>query len=194
MQIVRQTANGSYVLVLDISGSMRGDKIVQLRQAARKFIESASDNAKIGIVVFNSVASIRVNLLTIRTAADRLTLINSIPGTNEPDGGTAIGAGLQTGVAVLAGRTAVGDVTDVGGSITLVTDGEETDAPLIESVIPLLVSAKVKVYPIGIGSAASSKLSGLATATGGTPFFVNAGEAGLVCRSSAFSLNFLSYN
>ena len=179
MQIVRWTVSDTYVLVLDISGSMKDDgKIVQLRQAARRFIESASDGAKIGIVLFNTKAYIRTNLLTIGTNADRQTLISSLPGVDEPNDGTSIGAGLLKGVAVLANSTAT--VTDVGGSIVLVTDGEETSPPYIASVIDDVIAAKVKVYPIGIGSQASTLLGGLARDTGGTPFFADTQRAGLV--------------
>jgi hypothetical protein len=179
IKIVRQSLYKSYVLVLDISESMK-HKIVQLRQAARRwFRDFASKGDKIGIVVFNSAATVRTNLFTITTSADRQTLVNNLPGIYDPTGGTGIGRGLQMGVAVLAGQATVGRYTDVGGEIVLVTDGEENEAPYIESVIPELVAARVKVNPIGIGSEASSKLSRLATATGGTFYFINSKEAGL---------------
>ena len=159
-------------------------RIVQFRQAARTLIDSAPDGTRIAIVVFDSEARVRANLTTIRTPADREALIGSLPDVDELiSSDTNTSAGLCKALEVLTGQSDgyLGNVTDVGGNIVLVTDGEETDDSTIADVTPLLVAAKVKVYPIGTGPTNSSELDRLASDTGGSSFFVNSSDTGLVC-------------
>ena len=172
-----------YVMVLDISGSMKTDgRIVQLRQAARTFISTARDKIKIGLVQFNSRASVVATLTMLGNNADRQSLISLLPGEDAPGGDTSIGAGLLKGIEVLGGLT-LGDgkvSKDIGGIIVLVTDGQETTSPYIADVQPSLIAAKVTVHSIGIGSGASMLLENLASDTEGSSFFASAADAGLV--------------
>jgi Ca-activated chloride channel family protein len=89
-----------------------------------------------------------------------------------PTGGTALGRGIQTSLSAIAGRTVQLDAPDEGGvepqgpdvgyygsaAVVLLSDGENTDGPDPQEAADLASTAGVKVYPIGLGSAAGTVL------------------------------------
>ncbi|KAG7487744.1 hypothetical protein MATL_G00026730 [Megalops atlanticus] len=106
-------------LVLDVSGSMSGDRILRQRQAASLFLRRIIEEMSfVGIVTFTHTADILEYLKLIDGETTREALVNSLP--SHASGGTNICAGLEKGFEVL--RKDNGDTT--GDEIIFLTDGE----------------------------------------------------------------------
>jgi calcium-activated chloride channel regulator 4 len=120
------------VLVLDISGSMKGQRLTQLRQAAELLISQIlEDGQQLGIVTFAATASIRSHLRDINPS-NREVLLASVP--ISATGATSIGSGILDGIRVLKGRD--NDHVAAGGQLLVITDGLENRAPYINDTIP----------------------------------------------------------
>merc|ERR1711972_751728 len=105
--------------VLDVSGSMRGDKMRQVQDATRFIIEQADAKDRVGLVAFNFDA----------TRVLRLRKMNA-EGKNEGNlatlrlsagGGTSIAAGLDMALSVMEQRRQRNQVS----AILLLTDGQD---------------------------------------------------------------------
>ena len=170
------------VLVLDLSRSLGiENRIDALRQAARLFIAGVGDGTSISLVTFQDSAARRLVLTEIMNSKDRESIMNILPTKDELNGGTSIGAGINKALEVLTntvidGTTKPSDIPPSGGTIVIITDGEETVKPYIGSVVPLVSAAKVMVYPIGLGPHAAQNLNLLSEPTSGVTYFVDADE------------------
>ncbi|EDV23801.1 uncharacterized protein TRIADDRAFT_57367 [Trichoplax adhaerens] len=157
------------VLVLDVSGSMRGKPMEQLQQAATNFLLNVAQNGSfVGIITFSSAASIRSSLVQINDDADRQRLILLLP--SGASGSTSIGAGIQAGVKIL--KASVGNKSPSGGTLIVLSDGRENRSPTIADVKKQVLDNKITVQGISFGSLASVKLQSLCYETGGLSFFV----------------------
>jgi len=80
-------------LVVDVSGSMSGDRIAATREALRTLVESLRDDDTFSLISFNSTATVR---LEPTSGGNKTQLIDAIE-TLQAGGGTDIGAGLDEG-------------------------------------------------------------------------------------------------
>ncbi|XP_038047850.1 calcium-activated chloride channel regulator 3A-1-like [Patiria miniata] len=156
------------VLVVDTSGSMRGQKLLQLKQASARLVtEILEDGEMLGLVAFAGSSRIVSPLRTLNDVnRDSLLVgINSLVA----DGSTSIGAGIRQGIQVLQGVS--GNREDAaGGKIIVVTDGGENRSPYIADVLPLVNGLGATIDTIALGSQASQHLEMLSTSTGGTAY------------------------
>ena len=106
-------------LVLDRSGSMAGQKIRDLRQAARLTLDRLGPDDLVSLVLFDDSVDV---LAAARPAADRAALLAQIERIDER-GGTQMSLGLQAGLAQL--RAGLGP--DRVSRLLLLTDGETWD-------------------------------------------------------------------
>ena len=106
-------------LVLDRSGSMAGQKIADLRQAARLTLDRLGPDDLVSIVVFDDTVDV---LAAARPAADKAALLAQIARIDER-GGTQMSLGLQAGLA--QARAGLGP--DRVSRLILLTDGETWD-------------------------------------------------------------------
>lgn len=106
-------------LVLDRSGSMAGQKIRDLRQAARLTLDRLSPDDLLSIVLFDDHVDV---LVAARPVADKAGLLAQIDRIDER-GGTQMSLGLQAGLAQL--QTGAG--ADRVSRLVLLTDGETWD-------------------------------------------------------------------
>ncbi|WP_040436379.1 VWA domain-containing protein [Clostridium sartagoforme] len=106
------------VLVLDTSGSMSGNKIKNLKEAAKSFVEKMKDvpNLKIGIIKYASDATIVSNLIAANDSS-LITTINKL----SANGGTNTREGLRKAAYLLNN-----DSESVNKTIVLMTDGNPT--------------------------------------------------------------------
>ncbi|XP_074300393.1 E3 ubiquitin-protein ligase WAV3-like [Silene latifolia] len=176
------------VAVLDVSGSMYGNKIALLKQAVNFVIRNLGPTDRLSIITF-STYSHRLTPLTRMTQAgqaDTLRAVHSI----RADGSTNIIAGLQTAVQVLDQRRQKNPVT----SIILLSDGQDTDNRNFMSCLnrlpqsirsnavgsdlnPTLPSDKIPVYTFGFGSDHdASALHAISDGSGGTFSYIEAIE------------------
>jgi uncharacterized protein YegL len=145
-------------LCLDTSGSMMGDKIRELVQGVNLFYDAidedddAHDAAEVGIVEFNSSAS----LIQDFSSVERLQRIDEIDAT----GGTALGEGVNLALDTLEKRKSVysgAGVLYYQPWLVLMTDGQPNGSATeleraIQRVTDLVSQKKLTVFPIGIGA------------------------------------------
>jgi len=170
---------GTVILALDVSNSMKADDIKPSRlevakAAARAFVEDQPPAVKVGIVAFGDGAVIvrtpTIEHAEVIKAIDRLSI----------EGGTSLGQGLVTALSAIAGKPITIDPevlasdsaqVDIGyfGSTTivLISDGEETSRPDPVSVAEVAAVAGVRIHTIGIGTEAGTvvQINGFSVAT-----------------------------
>ena len=160
---------GTVILAFDVSTSM-GAKDMQptrldaAKAAAKGFVDKQPATVKIGVVAFGGNGIVAQQPTTdkdqVLASVNRLT----------PQGETSLGRGILTSLSAIAGKPIVsnGDSEQGGGetpigyyggtAIVLLTDGENTSGPDPLNLADLASAAGVKIYTIGLGSAAGTVL------------------------------------
>uniref|UniRef100_A0A8B9GR90 VWFA domain-containing protein n=1 Tax=Astyanax mexicanus TaxID=7994 RepID=A0A8B9GR90_ASTMX len=147
-------------LILDVSGSMKGERILRLQQAATLFLsEIVEEGAQVGIVKFSTNAEIVSPLTTLQGKESRDGLIRHLPKT--VDGSTNMCNGLNLGFEVLKKD----DGSTKGDDLIFLTDGEATDK--VEDCLQSVVDSGAIVNTIALGPSASSVLITMANLTNG---------------------------
>jgi len=149
--------NGTVVLVVDVSGSMRANDVEPTRldaavNAMRTFLDKLPPQFKVGLVAFSSEPEV----LSAPTR-DR-QLVREALGYLMPEAGTAIGDGLQTAVRLVQSSLARAGVERKPGqqlpaAIVLMSDGAQNRGFLQ----PLQAArnakaAGIKVYTVALGT------------------------------------------
>ena len=155
---------GTVILAMDVSNSMKADdvkptRIEAAKAAARAFVGRQPPAVRIGVVAFGDGAVI-VQTPTnahpdVVRAVDRLTT----------EGGTSLGQALVTSLSAIAGKPVTVDPealasdsarVDIGyfgsASVVMFTDGEETSRPDPVDVAQVASLAGVRVHTIGVGT------------------------------------------
>jgi Ca-activated chloride channel homolog len=155
---------GTVILALDVSNSMKADDIKPTRmdaakEAARAFVDRQPSEVRVGVVAFGDGAVVvqtptNAHADVIR-AIDRLT----------SEGGTSLGQALVTALGAIAGKPVTIDLealasdsaeVDIGyfgsASVVLFSDGEETSEPDPVAVAEVASVAGVRVHTIGVGT------------------------------------------
>ena len=104
-------------LVLDVSGSMRGEPMAQARDAARALVQKLEPTDDFSLVTFSSDAEVRVPDGPV--GPRRPSILKTIEGIVE-GGGTNIGRGLELGYQQAATATIPADAMKV---VLLLSDG-----------------------------------------------------------------------
>ena len=185
---------GTVILAIDVSGSMlaedmKPNRMEAAKAAARAFVDKQSESVKIGVVSFSGDASIVQSPTTDKTlviaAINRLrpqrataigrAILVSLDAIEESQGSEAdlpssiLQQGQQPGATPRP--TATPPAYLVGqhssASIVLMSDGQNNQFPPPLDVIDQAVSRGVRVYTIGLGSAAGAvvRLQGRAVRT-----------------------------
>ncbi|MDQ4090405.1 MAG: VWA domain-containing protein [Actinomycetota bacterium] len=155
---------GTVILALDVSNSMKADDIKPNRMdaakaAARAFVERQPSEVRLGVVAFGDGA---VVVQTPTNAhADVLRSIDRL----SSQGGTSMGQALVTSLGAIAGKPVAIDLeavasdsaaVDIGyfgsASVVLFSDGEETSQPDPVAVAEVASVAGVRVHTIGVGT------------------------------------------
>ncbi|MGB8383662.1 MAG: VWA domain-containing protein [Dermatophilaceae bacterium] len=154
---------GTVVLAFDVSTSMAAKdmsptRLEAAKAAARRFVEHQPTSIRIGVVAFGD--SGLITQAPTSTQADVFAAIDRLT----PQGGTALGRGIQTSLSAIVGKTV--QLDESGGleadgqnlgyfgsaAVILLSDGENTVKPDPVDVAELASAAGVKIYPIGLGS------------------------------------------
>lgn len=170
---------GTVILALDVSNSMKADDVKPTRidaakAAARAFVDRQPPAVRIGVVAFGDGAVI-VQTPT-NAHADVLKSIDRL----SVAGGTSLGQGLVTSLSAIAGKPVTIDAealasdsapVDIGffgsATVVLLSDGEETSRPDPVSVAEVASVAGVRVHTIGVGTEAGTvvQIDGFSVAT-----------------------------
>jgi Ca-activated chloride channel family protein len=185
LEVARHDA--SVMLVIDVSGSMQATDVQPTRleaaqQAARNLIHQLPSDDRVGLVSFNTAATLAAPL-----SDNHDTVLNAVDGL-QALGGTAIGDALALAVQQLQPAAGANTATRSPALIVLLTDGVSN-----AGIDPLTAAASAKssgipVDTIGVGSHDPSVsvhgrpvggvdevgLGAIATTTGGKYYFAEA--------------------
>jgi Ca-activated chloride channel family protein len=173
-QITKRKA--SVLLVLDVSGSMEGDKIKTARTATVEFLQRLDANDEVGVMIFSDGTQVLQPLVRKGDVAE--TLAPRVEGL-VANGNTALYQAVCEAVKLMASVQADGEA---GGEsrlygIVLLSDGEDTVGTVTENqmfatCLPANAEADgIKVFPIAFGSDADEVvLSRLGSVSGGRMF------------------------
>jgi Ca-activated chloride channel family protein len=176
--------NVDVCLVLDRSGSMEGQKLIDLKIAVEGFLfelEQTNADEQVALASYSDSSRLDETLTTDYSAIrDKL---NSL----EADGTTAIGEGLYSGIA---GVTGVGQRDLSTPVIVLMTDGLHNTG--IEPIVPAgeAAAGKITVHTITFGGDADfDRMQAVAAEAGGRHYHADTGsELSDVFRQIARSL------
>lgn len=159
----------SLSIVLDISGSMQGNKIIDSKNAIKDCISQLGDDVSVSFVTFSDSANLECALTD-----SRYLVMNLVNAADSDGGGTYISSGLLTAIDSLRGSS---------GSkiIILLSDGEDFDESkaLMDDVLMEAVENNISIYTIGLQGCDEDYLQMIATKTGAQFIMVtNATELG----------------
>ncbi|MCC7452001.1 MAG: VWA domain-containing protein [Anaerolineae bacterium] len=167
---------GTVILAFDVSGSMAADDLKPTRMdaaktAARSFIERQPPNVRIGVVAFSDSGFAVQSPTTERDSV--LAAINRMA----PQRGTSLANGILASLKTIASDhepppsyytnltptptpepTPVPKGTHISSVIVLLTDGENNSMPDPLDAVQAAVDQGVRIYTVGIGSAAGANL------------------------------------
>ncbi|XP_013033300.3 calcium-activated chloride channel regulator 1-like [Anser cygnoides] len=159
-----QTQDRAVSLVLDVSGSMASyNRIEHLYKAAEVFLLQIIEvGSWVGIVTFQSSASIQSRLQQITSDAVRQNLVKNLP--TIASGGTNICAGVRTGLQIIKDQISV----TYGSEIVLLTDGEDSG---MAACLNEVKQSGAIIHTIALGKAAAKELEEFSTITGGLQLY-----------------------
>ncbi|XP_071482244.1 calcium-activated chloride channel regulator 1-like, partial [Diadema antillarum] len=160
--VIQAPLSRSVVLVLDKSGSMSGnERFIKVISASTEYIRNVIPlKSRLGIVYFDSSATVGAQLTPILDDQTRESLVNSLPPTS--GGGTSISNGIQKSIEVL------GEYSP-GGYILILGDGED-NSNYVEDNRQLIESSGVIIDSITISSSADTDMRMLADITLGESY------------------------
>jgi Ca-activated chloride channel homolog len=168
---------GTIVLAFDVSGSMAATDLAPTRmeaakEAARKFVERQPPSVLIGVVAFSDSG------FSTQVPTRDQTLVLGAINRLKPERGTSLGRGIEeslTAIAAVSADEAAGFYSNrspdptpqptpvppgtyAPAAIVLLTDGENNQAPDPLEVAQAAAQRGVRIYTVGIGSAAGVTL------------------------------------
>jgi Ca-activated chloride channel homolog len=161
---------GTVVLAFDVSTSMAATDVAPTRldaakAAAKGFVDNQPAEVKIAVVAFGGTG-----LIVQQPTTDHDQVLAAVARL-KPEGDTSIGRGILTSLSAIAGKPieSSGDSENGtaaetpigyygGTSVVMLTDGENTSGPDPSDLADLASAAGVKIYPVGLGSAAGTTL------------------------------------
>ena len=115
-------SNADLFCVIDISGSMFGEKINQVKESLKILVNLMDEKDRLCLILFNEEADIYYNLQNL-TKENKSILINKINDIHA-DGGTNILSGLQKAVNILKNGNSISKNVS---SILLLSDGRDNN-------------------------------------------------------------------
>ncbi len=177
--------NVNLVMLLDVSGSMEGDKLESARRAAIQFVEQMGDRDFLTLITFSERPQILAEHEQVGTSRTRV--IELLEGL-EVQTSTALYDAIAAGAAAVA-RTAVPQTSNV---MVLLTDGVDTSSTRFrfdQELVDLVAASGSVVCTIAYGDDADEELlSELAIKTNG--LFYRGDEANIAAIYEELSAAF----
>ncbi len=206
LEVARNRA--SVMLVIDVSGSMEAtdvtpSRLEAARSAARTLIDQLPGSAEVGLVSFNTKATLLTPLTT-----NRLSVASALDSLRA-GGGTAVGEGITSALDELARSVATTpEASRPPAIIVLLTDGSSNAGIDPQAAAENARAASVPVVTVGIGqrdkptyvrgqqvdAVDEASLQGIAATTGGKYYYAEAaGQLSKIYSSlgSSFGWQFL---
>jgi len=147
------------VFTLDVSGSMAGDRLSQMKGAAQNAIDILPEGTPIGIVSFSDSAT----LLTDGFETDKTELKNIISGLTA-GGGTAYSPALSQALSLVTAHSTADRHLEI-----FISDGAPGDNPSDTEILQS-ADAGITIYTIGFQLDDPTQLQRLSSLTGGEYF------------------------
>ncbi|MBT8331852.1 MAG: VWA domain-containing protein [Deltaproteobacteria bacterium] len=142
--------NVDMVIVLDRSGSMKGRKLGDARQAVSQLLSTLTAKDRFALVTYSDGVQ-RISALKPVNTAHQQQLASAIAGVTA-GGGTNLGAGLQAGIDVLLAGKERGNAR----KLVLISDGLAnkgiTDAERLGVMANIAVEKEFAVSTVGVGN------------------------------------------
>ncbi len=141
----------NFCLVLDRSGSMKGEKLAALKHATRRVIERLTPQDIVSLILFDDTVQV---VLPATFATDKDALLAEVD-TIEECGGTAMSLGMQAGQQELRKNMN----QDRLSRMLLLTDGQTWgDEDTCRSLAESLGQEEVQITALGLGAEWNEKL------------------------------------
>jgi Ca-activated chloride channel family protein len=173
------------VMLLDTSGSMRGSKIIGMREAAVQFVQQMGDDDYISIIAFSTEPDLLVRHVKMGEARDKV--INSIVNL-QAEGDTTLFDAVGDGATVIAETVSV----ETTNAMVVLSDGQDTRSyryHFDQSLIDHATANGTTVFTIAYGGDADDDvLSSLAFSANGN--FYQGNEASIAAIYDEMSAAF----
>ena len=135
------------VFVLDVSGSMSGEKMDMLQRTLRWLASDAclTPDDRVAVVAFDDSAWVEMPLRFMN--ADGKRTLTAVADSLRPRGGTDIAAGIEKAVDMLLARRFVG----ASSAVLLLSDGEDPSAKLKSEGTMRALAQVATVRAVGLG-------------------------------------------
>ncbi len=141
----------NFCLVLDRSGSMKGEKLASMKAATRRVIESLTPQDIVSLVIFDDTVQVVVPATPADDQAALLARIDTI----EEAGGTAMSLGLQAGQAELEKNLSADRIAHM----LVLTDGQTWgDEDICRAIAQNLGQEGVHITALGLGAEWNAQL------------------------------------
>ena len=164
----------SYVIVMDVSGSMSyNDRLTAMKDAAKRWVAfDVKEGMNLGMVPFDSKPLFEEYgfNMTMVNSLSRLTMVEKL------DSLQALGGTCITDAIIMAVKDSQLLNDQPGNSIILLTDGVQNAGicgSTYEVAKGILIANKIRLTTIALGNDADYEIEGLAEATGGMSFFID---------------------
>ncbi len=163
-----QRQNVNMTLVLDVSGSMEGQKIEQVRLSANEFVQQMGDNDRLTVILFDDAPRILVPNTLIQ--GNRQRIINQI-NTITAGGGTSLYDSIVAAAEDLAKHRHEGEVN----AMVVLSDGQDNVSRRFVSpnaaFSAIVLQSGASVHTIAYGADADRNvLRNIALATNGIAY------------------------
>ena len=136
----------NWCLVLDRSGSMAGEKLLCMKQAAKKVVDRLGAQDLLSVVIFDDVSPAEL-ILPCEAVLDRDKIKRKLDAIQER-GGTHMSTGMNLGLQQLQRGQDAGHVS----SMLLLTDGQTwEDQPKCQELADQCRAAGVPIHVLGLG-------------------------------------------
>ncbi|HEY7778921.1 MAG TPA: VWA domain-containing protein [Ktedonobacterales bacterium] len=135
----------NFALVLDHSGSMKGDKLRSVKDAVKLVVDQMAPDDLVSVAIFDDNAKV---IVPAQPASDKDGIKRAIDGIRD-GGGTAMSLGMSVGLNELRKHAAPAFVN----RMVLLTDGVTYgDADRCRRIADDAGAAGIGIYPLGIGA------------------------------------------
>jgi len=145
-----EARNVDLVIVLDRSGSMKGRKIIDARQAILRLLSDLTSQDRLALVTYSDGVQIACGLLNV-TRSNRQRMEAAVSGVRV-GGGTNLGAGLQAGIDLLGSSNR----STRAAKVILISDGLAnkgiTDVAALSKMAAAAVEGEFAVSTVGLGA------------------------------------------
>ncbi len=189
VQLVGSNRAATIVLLADVSGSMeatdvRPERIYAAVNAMHTFVEGLPKNDKVGLVAFSD------NIQALDAPTTNRSAIYSGLDVLSPEGGTALGAGVEAAVKLVVSSLGAAGVHHVPGkylpaAIVLESDGTQDRGNVTPSEAAELAKATgVRIYGVALGTRHGYITEGAGLLTRSIRVVPDPGTVALLARES----------